>query len=109
MPNVEIGDLLNRLNRLRDRARASGRDDIYIDLIEACALCEALANPDGDWNKTVDVRDVAAQLRRRGLHLLPRIGKENPKSLDSLRGADSLGDHPQPANGDHLKSGQRIR
>lgn len=81
MANLEIGDLLNRLNRLRDKARASGPDDIYIDLIEARALCEALANPDGDWNKTVDVRDVAAQLRRQGLHLLPRIGKEDPNSI----------------------------
>ena len=78
MQNLEIGDLLNRLNRLRDRARESGPDDIYLDLIEACALCEALADPDGDWNKTVDARDVAAELHRQGLHLVPRTGDEVP-------------------------------
>lgn len=79
--NLEIGDLLNRLNRLRDRARASGPADIYIGLIEACALCEALADPNGDWNKTVDVRDVAAQLRRQGLHLVSRAGSGDPHSI----------------------------
>jgi hypothetical protein len=69
-PLLEITDLLVKLQGIRDRARDSGSDDIYIDLIEACAICEALANPEGDWNNTVDIRDVAARLRRQGLHVV---------------------------------------
>jgi hypothetical protein len=69
-PLLEISDLVARLQRLRDWARESGPPDIYVDLVEACAICEGLADPDGDWNKTVDVRDVAARLRRQGLHVV---------------------------------------
>jgi hypothetical protein len=70
VPFLEINDLVTRLRWLRDRARESGPDDLYIKLIEACALCEALADPDGEWQKTVNVDDVAAGLRRQGLHLV---------------------------------------
>jgi len=70
VPFLEIGDLLKRLHQLRDRARESGPNDIYLGLIEACAICEALADPNDERNKTVDFEDVAARLRRQGLHLV---------------------------------------
>lgn len=69
-PLLDISDLVVRLQRLRDWARESGPPDIYVDLVEACAICEGLADPDADWNKTVDVRDVAARLRRQRLHMV---------------------------------------
>ena len=80
MANLEITDLLAVLHRLRDRARESGPYDIYVDLVEACALCEALANPDGEWNKTVNADDVAARLRRQGLHLVQGDEGKEPSS-----------------------------
>jgi len=80
VPFLEINDLLERLKRLRDRARESGPNDIYIDLIEACALCEALADPNGEWNKTVNADDVAARLRRQGIHVVPDEHSENSSS-----------------------------
>jgi hypothetical protein len=70
-PFLEIGDLLGRLHRLRDWARKSGPHDVYIDLLEACAICEALENPDHPANKTVDIDTVVASLRRRGIHVVP--------------------------------------
>jgi hypothetical protein len=55
-------------------ARDVGPPDIYV---EACAMCEALANSDGNWNKAVDMRDVAAHIRRQGIHLVPETLSEN--------------------------------
>jgi hypothetical protein len=75
VPNLLISDLVERLRRLRDWARESGPNDIYIELVEACALCEALADPDNKWEKMVNVDDVAAQLRRQGPHLV--VGDES--------------------------------
>jgi hypothetical protein len=69
-PFLDIGDLLPRLRKLRDWACESAPAEIYADIFEACVICEALADPTGDWNKSVDVRDVAARLRRQGLHLV---------------------------------------
>jgi hypothetical protein len=62
-PPLEISDLVVRLQRLRDWARESGPPDIYVDLAEACAICEGLADPDSDWNKTVDVRVACVGMR----------------------------------------------
>lgn len=70
MANLEISDLLERLHRLRDRAREIGPTDIYIDLIEACALCEALANRDGEWNKSIEVDQETPRAKRQGIHLV---------------------------------------
>jgi hypothetical protein len=62
-PVLTISDLVPRLQRLRDSAARSAPPQIYLDLIEACAICEALANPEGDWNKVVSIEDVAARLQ----------------------------------------------
>ena len=70
-PFLEISDLVVRLQRLRDWAERSGPPEIFVDLVEACVICEALADPDGDWSKTVSAEDLAAKLRRQGLHLVP--------------------------------------
>jgi len=69
-PLLTIKDLLPRLRRLRDWAEESAPADIYIEILDAYVICEALADPNGDWNKRVDIRDVAARLRRQGIHLV---------------------------------------
>jgi hypothetical protein len=72
-PFVTIGDdLLPRLQRLRDWAERSAPPEVYMEIVDVCIICEALANPEGDWNKTVDIRDVAARLQRQGIHLLKK-------------------------------------
>jgi hypothetical protein len=76
-PFLNVGDLVPRLRKLRDWASEFAPAEIYADIVEACVICEALADPTGDWNKTVDARDVAARLRRQGLHL---VRPEDPTS-----------------------------
>ena len=76
-PFLNVGDLVPRLQKLRDWASESAPAEIYADIVEACVICEALADPTGDWNKSVDARDVAARLRRQGLHL---VRPEGPTS-----------------------------
>jgi hypothetical protein len=68
MDNV-AEELLTRLHALRDMARDSEcSDELYIGLIEACALCEGVVNPPA----MVDVEAVAAGLRRKRISLVPR-------------------------------------
>jgi hypothetical protein len=62
-----IGALLTKLQGLRDLARESGLDDLYLGLIEACALCEALANETGE---TVDMETLIARMESRHLHVV---------------------------------------
>lgn len=77
--SMEITDLLAKLKSIRDRARESGPDDIYLGLIEACAICEALADGNSD---TVDMETLLARLESRHLHVVRDNRKDKLPVLD---------------------------
>jgi hypothetical protein len=76
-PFLTVGELCDRLHSLCEWAKENAPTEIYVDLIETCVICEALADANGDWNKTVDVSEVAARLKREGIHLVPRSAKDH--------------------------------
>lgn len=63
-----LQNLLARLKYVRDRAAAIDDDQLYLDLADICAYCEALmVEASGE---TVDVETFFANLDRRHLHLV---------------------------------------
>jgi hypothetical protein len=67
VPSSGIRSLLAKLQGLRDLARESGPDDVYLGLIEVCAWCEALADENGD---AVDMETLLARAEKRHLHVV---------------------------------------
>jgi hypothetical protein len=67
VPSSGIRSLPAKLQGLRDLARESGPDDVYLGLIEVCAWCEALADENGD---AVDMETLLARAEKRHLHVV---------------------------------------
>jgi hypothetical protein len=64
---MEITTLLAKLRGLRDRVRETGPDDLYLDLVEACAMCEALV---GGLPTVEDMEALVSRIEKRHLHVV---------------------------------------
>jgi hypothetical protein len=63
-----LQNLLARLKYARDSAAAIDDDQLYLDLVDVCAYCEALMVEAG--GETVDVETFFANFDRRHLHVV---------------------------------------
>ena len=80
--SMEITNLLTKLQGLRDRVRETGPHDLYLGLVEACAMCEALA---GGLPSVEDMDALVARIEKRHLHVVHDSRKhEGPFQTERL-------------------------